>query len=551
MNIDELEEAVSNNIRKRRVLEPVVVECDTLQPTSNPQLLTSTTAPAATINDSTISETPSASPSDVPQRQSPPKTETPSGSLFPSSAPTEDFERPSYVPSEDFERPSYVPSTRPSLRPSSNYNPSAIPSSRPSMRPSLSYNPSAIPSSRPSMRPSSSYNPSTSPSSAPSSDNTPSESGSPSPFASLPNTFSESASPSPFVSLPNTFKFLRTPFPDDIPSESEISSPVASPPINFISLHTPSYYETPSESESPSTFPSSNLSYTPTVHCFTHDCTDLSPAHSVLVFFGCLIFCCLFCYCQSFYEEHPDVPEGMILNERGKRAKENLRNAIFGLFSNDNSPTPTTDDSRYESVLEYRRNNRQNIARLTDVHPSIENNNSREEVRPRDVVPTYPSPVRSNNYNVRNNTLPPLSLSLEDRIELYNKAFNSNGHQLILKNKHIVSKINANESDIEVCLDIGLDTNKDEDSSETTTKMMTNGTCSICIDEFIENDHIVYSELCSHVYHKHCMVTYLATNAQREIHGSPTLDITDNPCPSCRQNYCEIREWVYWIPPVV
>ena len=39
------------------------------------------------------------------------------------------------------------------------------------------------------------------------------------------------------------------------------------------------------------------------------------------------------------------------------------------------------------------------------------------------------------------------------------------------------------------------------------------------------------------------MVSYLATNAQREIHGSPTLDITDNPCPSCRQpNYCQIRD---------
>ncbi|OEU12528.1 hypothetical protein FRACYDRAFT_243780 [Fragilariopsis cylindrus CCMP1102] len=505
MNEDEIKEAVSDNIRKRRILEPVVVERDTLQPTSKPQqLLTSTTAPAAAaINDSTISETPSASPSDVPRRQSPRPTETPSGSHFPSSAPSDDPSgRPSYVPSEDFERPSYVPSIRPSLRPSSSYNPSAIPSSRPSlrpsssynpsaipsskpsMRPSSSYNPSAIPSSKPSMRPSSSYNPSTSPSSAPSSDNTPSESGSPSPFASLSNTI----------------EFLRTPSSDDTSSESESpSSPVASPPNTFISLDTSSYYDTPSESESPSPSPSSRY----------------------------------------------------ILNERGKRAKENIRNAIFGLFPNDNLPAPTTDDSR-------------------------------EEVSPRDVVPTYPSPVHSN-YNVRNNTLLveyrqtlsledvrnktlPLSLLLEDCIELYNKAFNSNGNQLILKNKHIVSKINANKSDIEVCLDIE-DTIKDdssnsknftkeesdtvEDSSETTTQMLTNGTCSICIDEFIENDEIVYSELCSHVYHKHCMVRYLATHAQREIHGSPTLDITDNPCPSCRQNYCQIREWVYWLPPVV
>ena len=305
----------------------------------------------------------------------------------------------------------------------------------------------------------------------------------------------------------------------------------------------------------------------------TDFCNDLSTGHSVLIFFGCLLFCCLFCYCGTFCDDDPNLPigEGIILNERGKRAKENIRNAIFGLFSNDNLPTPTTDDSRedvsprdvvptypspvhsnynvtnHSLLMRYRRNNRQFNVNLTDVHPSIENNNSREGVSPRDVVATYPSPLRSSNYNVRNNTLPPLSLSLEDRIELYNKAFNSNGNQLILKNKHIVSKINANdsESDIEVCLDIGLDTNKDEDSSETTTKMMTNGTCSICLDEFIEHDQIVYSELCSHVYHKHCMVRYLATNAQREIHGSPTLDITDNPCPSCRQpNYCQIRDEV-------
>ena len=178
------------------------------------------------------------------------------------------------------------------------------------------------------------------------------------------------------------------------------------------------------------------------------------------------------------------------------------------------------------------------------VYPS-NGNDSREEVNINDTYPNY----------ARNKSLP-LSLSLEDRIELYSKAFNSNGNQLILKNKHIVSKINANKSDIEVCLDIE-DTIKDDSSNSknfikesdtvedasATTKMMTNGICSICIDEFIENDHIVYSELCSHVYHKHCMVSYLATNAQQEIHGSPTLDVTDNPCPSCRQpNYCQIRD---------
>ncbi|OEU12521.1 hypothetical protein FRACYDRAFT_243771 [Fragilariopsis cylindrus CCMP1102] len=199
------------------------------------------------------------------------------------------------------------------------------------------------------------------------------------------------------------------------------------------------------------------------------------------------------------------------------------------------SNRPETGREINERRRENRRINRQSNANLTYVYPST-GNDSREEVN---VNYTYPSPVLSN--YVRSKTLP-LSLSLEDRIELYNEVFNSSGNQLILKNKHIVSKINASKSDIEVCLDIDEDTNKDnfsnkkkftkesdtvENSSE--TKMMANGTCSICIDEFIEHDQIVYSELCSHVYHKHCMVSYLATNAQQEIHGSPTLDVTDNP----------------------
>jgi hypothetical protein len=213
------------------------------------------------------------------------------------------------------------------------------------------------------------------------------------------------------------------------------------------------------------------------------------------------------------------------------------------------SNRPETGREINERRRENRRINRQSNANLTYVYPST-GNDRREEVN---VNYTYPSPVLSN--YVRNKTLP-LSLSLEDRIELYNEVFNSSGNQLILKNKHIVSKINTNKSDIEVCLDIDEDTNKDnfsnnkkftkesdtvENSSET-KMMMTNEICSICIDEFIEHDQIVYSELCSHVYHKHCMVSYLATNAQQEVHGSPTLDVTDNPCPSCRKNYCQIRD---------
>jgi hypothetical protein len=219
------------------------------------------------------------------------------------------------------------------------------------------------------------------------------------------------------------------------------------------------------------------------------------------------------------------------------------------------SPTPSLRETerqinrQYEREMEWR-NNRQLNANATSPVPG--NNDSRDEFNTHTTY-TYSSTVLRNIY-FRNNSLPlSLSLSLDDRIELYNKTFNSNGNQLILKNKHIVSKINADKSIIEVCLDIELGDSKDsfsniknfiatvdmvEDAKE--TKMMTNGTCSICLDEFIENDLIVYSESCSHVYHKHCMVSYLATNAQREIYG--TLDITDNPCPSCRQNYCQVRD---------
>jgi len=300
-------------------------------------------------------------------------------------------------------------------------------------------------------------------------------------------------------------------------------------------------------SESPSPSPSSNHSlytYTPTSNNQTGIQFDNDLPRSLNIFFICLILivsAIILCLICLFVANDPEDTVRINLNRRGERAMENIRNATRNRRIN----------RRYERRMENRRINRQSNANLTYVYPST-GNDSREEVN---INYTYPSPVRSNNYNVRNNTLP-LSLPLEDRIELYNEVFNSNGNQLILKNKHIVSKINASKSDIEVCLDIELDASKDnfsndkkftkesntvENSSE--TKMMTrNGTCSICIDVFIEHDQIVYSELCSHVYHKHCMVSYLATNAQREIRGSPTLDVTDNPCPSCRKNYCQIRD---------
>jgi hypothetical protein len=114
--------------------------------------------------------------------------------------------------------------------------------------------------------------------------------------------------------------------------------------------------------------------------------------------------------------------------------------------------------------------------------------------------------------------------------------------------------------------------------------MTVNGTCVICFDNFKKDDEIVWSQenkkkcnnnnidtdnnnnnyYCNHIYHKECMVNYLASNAKRRIKKNLPMitttsdddvdDITTkndinskdndsiNPCPTCRQNFCSISE---------
>jgi len=192
-----------------------------------------------------------------------------------------------------------------------------------------------------------------------------------------------------------------------------------------------------------------------------------------------------------------------------------------------------------------------------------------------------------------------LQLSLVECIELYNKIFDSNENQLTLESKHIVTKMlkspttNNNDVTEEIgeklnttiesssFVDVELggsdgngteDGNKDNDNDSDdvcgTTKttilrldhnkdkqrMEIKGTCIICFEDFVKDDVIVWSEnlLCSHIYHKECMVHYLASNAQRNSEQqmllsistpapTPTtiINVTNNPCPTCRrQNYC-------------
>lgn len=192
--------------------------------------------------------------------------------------------------------------------------------------------------------------------------------------------------------------------------------------------------------------------------------------------------------------------------------------------------------------------------------------------------------------------------SLDDCIELYNKTFDLSGNQLTLKSKHIVDKVmkdttnNVTEEEeeeegntIELFIDIesggnnGGETEGDDDDDEdddddpviclsvevdrklnlavddtTTTRslcltynkanQMISGTCVICFEEYVTDDVIVWSDdsNCNHIYHKECMVHYFATNAQFQKimlrTGDATLDVTDNPCPTCRRpDYCIVH----------
>ena len=77
-------------------------------------------------------------------------------------------------------------------------------------------------------------------------------------------------------------------------------------------------------------------------------------------------------------------------------------------------------------------------------------------------------------------------------------------------------------------------------SSTSSNQNMVPGMCIICFDEFITGDVIVWSDNkhCEHFYHKECLVPYLAHNAQPKTYS--TLNVNNNPCPTCRQNYCTV-----------
>jgi len=216
-------------------------------------------------------------------------------------------------------------------------------------------------------------------------------------------------------------------------------------------------------------------------------------------------------------------------------------------------------------------------------------------------------------------------LSLQDRVELYGKAFEKNGNQLTLEAKHIVKREQNSDtcddgdndvndvSFVDVELGQGNATksentiddddgsiylsvesarnskqkeatpdsddleNRDNSITDTTIsseqpingsaksttvsttslrlddqingkphgeKQMISGTCVICFEQFEKDDVIVWSEdaQCNHIYHKECMVNFLASNADRTKTSPNKLDLTNNPCPTCRSTFVHVDD---------
>jgi len=67
------------------------------------------------------------------------------------------------------------------------------------------------------------------------------------------------------------------------------------------------------------------------------------------------------------------------------------------------------------------------------------------------------------------------------------------------------------------------------------------GNCVICFDNILAGDTVVWSETnsCPHIYHKDCMVAFLAHRTQNKTIRSIKLD--DNPCPTCRQSFITVN----------
>lgn len=71
-------------------------------------------------------------------------------------------------------------------------------------------------------------------------------------------------------------------------------------------------------------------------------------------------------------------------------------------------------------------------------------------------------------------------------------------------------------------------------------KKLVGGNCAICLDDMQAGEMVVWSETesCPHIFHKKCLVTFLAHNKQAQMRLPPQRRQLDcHPCPTCRQQF--------------
>mmetsp|Transcript_9936 Transcript_9936/g.17762 ORF Transcript_9936/g.17762 Transcript_9936/m.17762 type:complete len:176 (-) Transcript_9936:1402-1929(-) len=98
--------------------------------------------------------------------------------------------------------------------------------------------------------------------------------------------------------------------------------------------------------------------------------------------------------------------------------------------------------------------------------------------------------------------------------QFFGRLFEQNGNQRVLGNQ------DEEVSDVEM-------------GCEEST--LQSGTCAICLEKYKGGEIIVWSDdkECPHIYHKNCLVTYFSRNTNG--------DLQNNPCPTCRRNFCSSR----------
>lgn len=77
-----------------------------------------------------------------------------------------------------------------------------------------------------------------------------------------------------------------------------------------------------------------------------------------------------------------------------------------------------------------------------------------------------------------------------------------------------------------------------ESSCSIDKRNLVHGNCVICFEDMKAGETVVWSEnkACQHVYHKHCMVSYLAHKKQK----LSEIKRDENPCPVCRRKFLAV-----------